>query len=541
MNINRVKVWRVAFVLGLLLVVGGCDESPEQSSPGLLFTTRTPSTISVTSVTATADPASVATPTPSPPPTATPSPTITPSPTPTPVPLPKVCLRQEFARDVENCGAIPYYDISMVVDAGASRVTGHQEVRYTNLEDEPLDYVYLRFFPNTPSYGGTMTVTNFRLNGRFVPPIVMLKRSAWRLSLKPPLAIGQSVTLSMNFAVEVPTTGDVGHALFTYQRGVMSLPTIYPFIPVYDDEGWNVEIAPEYSDDTYSDIAVYQVQVTAPATMTLVTSGACVRQTQKANMVTWECGAAPVRDFVLVLGENFELANRVVDGVVVNSYFYEGHEKGGGQALTVATDALKAFSELFGPYPYAELDVVETPNSLGGMEYPGLVVLADRLYPGGARLEWLVAHEVAHQWWFGVVGSDQIDEPWLDEALTQYSTMLYYEKVYGPERAASILQTEFVQVHQSLVRQGRDMLVGLPASAYGPVLYWQIVYDKGALYFHELRQAVGDDAFFEILQQYYSRHQYRIATPESFLDVVESVTGDRHLGIFEAWIARFPE
>jgi aminopeptidase N len=154
-----------------------------------------------------------------------------------------------------------------------------------------------------------------------------------------------------------------------------------------------------------------------------------------------------------------------------------------------------------------------------------------------AGVEWLAAHEVAHQWWFGVVGNDQIDEPWLDEALTQYSTMLYYEKVYGPERAAGILRGEFIQTHQSLVRRGRDMPAGLAAAAYGPELYWQIVYDKGALYFHELRTTVGDEPFFEILQTYYSRYRYRIATPESFLAVVESVTGDRHQDIFEKWIA----
>jgi aminopeptidase N len=112
---------------------------------------------------------------------------------------------------------------------------------------------------------------------------------------------------------------------------------------------------------------------------------------------------------------------------------------------------------------------------------------------------------VAHQWWFGVVGNNQIDEPWLDEALTQYSTMLYYEKAYGPKRAAGILRGEFIQTHQSLVRRGRDMPAGLSAAAYGPELYWQVVYDKGTLYFHELRTAVGDEAFFEILQTYYSR------------------------------------
>jgi aminopeptidase N len=355
--------------------------------------------------------------------------------------------------------------------------------------------------------------------------------------MTPPLAVGQSITLSMDFEVDVPTTGRAGHALFAYRRGVMALPTVYPLIPVYDDEGWNVEIAPEYGDDIYSDIAAYEVQVTAPSAMTLAASGSCVKERQEAETTTWACEAGPMRNFVMILGENFGLANRVVQDVVVNSYFYRGHERGGGRALEVAAAALAAFTELFGPYPYLELDVVETPNYLGGMEYPGLVVIEDGLYPGVAGVEWLAAHEVAHQWWFGVVGNDQVDEPWLDEALTQYSTMLYYEQVYGPERAAGILRGEFLQTHQSLIRRGRDMPAGLAAAAYGPELYWQVVYDKGALYFHELRQVVGDEPFFEILRTYYSRHRYRIATPESFLDVVESVTGDRHQDVFEKWIA----
>jgi aminopeptidase N len=199
---------------------------------------------------------------------------------------------------------------------------------------------------------------------------------------------------------------------------------------------------------------------------------------------------------------------------------------------------LSVFGELFGPYPYTELDVVETPNQLGGMEYPGLVVIEDGLYPANRGVEWLTAHEVAHQWWFAVVGNDPIRDPWLDEALTQYSTMLYYEFTYGKASAASIVNNVFAQVHQALVREGRDLPVGLPAEAYGPVLYWQVIYDKGALYFHTLRQEVGDEAFFEILQTYYGRYRYRIATPSFFLDVVEDVTGDRHQSIYDAWIGK---
>jgi hypothetical protein len=528
----------LAFVLCLSLLFAACgrpsDDLATVPSPG------PPITPTLTSATSAAGPALVATADPTPADTTStpvPTPTPIPPPTPTPVPLPQVCLQQAYAHDVEDCGEIPRYEIALAVDPAAARVTGSQEIRYTNLEDEPLDDVYLRLFPSTPAYGGEMTVTHLLVDGQVVTPVVELEGTALRLPMIPPLAVGRNIVLSMDFAVDVPTTGQAGHALFAYRRGVMALPTVYPIIPVYDDEGWNVEIAPVHSDDIYSDIAVYQVQITAPSAMTLAASGSCIQQAQGAETTTWTCEAAPMRNFVLILGERFELANRVVNDVVVNSYFYPEHARGGGRALEVAASALEAFTQLFGPYPYAELDVVETPNYLGGMEYPSLVVIEDGLYPGVAGVEWLAAHEVAHQWWFGVVGNDQIDEPWLDEALTQYSTMLYYEKVYGPDRAAGILRGEFVQTHQNLVRSGRDLPAGLPAAAYAPSLYWQVVYDKGALYFHELRQAVGDAAFFEILQTYYSLHRYRIATPESFLAVVESVTGDRHEDVYEAWIA----
>jgi hypothetical protein len=468
--------------------------------------------------------------------TASPAPSSTPAPTPTLVPLPGACLLEPFATDVEDCGAIPVYDIALAVDPAAARVTGHQEIRYTNQENETLSSLYLRLFPNSLTYGGAMTVTNVVLAGQAVTPAVELEGTAMRLPLASPLAVGEALTVAMDFEVDVPTSGRTGHGLFSYRRGVMALPNVYPLIPVYDDEGWNVDQAPVHGDDVYSDVAAYNVQIAAPSSMQLIASGGCTQQASEGTETTWTCEAAPMRDFTLVLGENFQQRNRMVEGVVVNSYFYAGHEAGGEKALQVAVDSLVVFGDLFGPYPYAELDVVETPNYLGGMEYPGLVVVEDNLYPGVVGVEWLTAHEVAHQWWFGLVGSDQVDEPWLDEALTQYSTTLYYERVYGAERAEGIRYAEFEQVHQNLVRRGRDLPVGLAARDYPAELYWQIVYDKGALYFQALRERVGDEAFFEILRTYYRRYQYAIATPESFLAVVESVTGDPQRDLFDEWV-----
>jgi len=513
--------------LGLLI---GCSPAPASLLPSPTTEAGPPSLepqVTAVSIETTSEPPT-STPRPSP------TPTVLPTPTPTPPPLPEVCLRQQFSDDIQACHAAPSYNIELTVDPASARVTGHEQITYTNGEGTPLDSLYLRLFPSTEAYGGAMTVTHLLKDGQPITPSIELEGSALRVPLEPPLRPDQMATLSMDFTVDVPTSGAHGHGLFSYIQGVMALPTVYPLIPVYDDHGWNAEIAPVHGDDVFSDVIIYHVAVTLqdPSDFTLVATGAC----GTPDNGTWTCEAAPMRDFTVILGEKYERSGRDVRGVVVNSYSYKQHTAGGARALDVAVDALEAFTDFFGPYPYTELDVVETPNYLGGMEYSGLAVVEDGLYPGVSTVEWLTAHEVAHQWWMVVVGNDQVNDPWLDEALTQYSTMLYYEAVYGKARANAILNTVFVQTHRALKSAGRDMPADLPADAYPSHLYFDTVYDKGALYFHELRERLGDEVFFDTLQPYYERHRFQIATPQSFLDTVEDVTGDRHLDLYEAWI-----
>lgn len=462
---------------------------------------------------------------------------IEPSPQPTVAPTASVGPTAEVRTEVEvergvGAGA-PRYDIDLAVDPANAHITGQERVRYTNTEDVALGELYLRLFPATPSYGGDMTVGRLLLDGEPVAPALELEGSAVRVPLQPELEPGDVITLEVDFEIGVPTTNEAGYAQFAYVDGVMALPNAYPLIPVYDDEGWNVEIAPGYGDAVYSDVASYHVSVSAPATMTLVASGSCANP----EPGLWDCSAASMRDFTLVLGEEYERVSQVAAGAPVNSYYEPEHEMGGRMTLRIAADAVEVFSSLFGPYPYGELDVVETPTLAGGIEYPGLVVIAQRLYSESDRLEWVVVHEVGHQWWYAVVGNDQVDEPWLDEALVQYSTLLYYEMLYGSETAADILERDFERAHEMLEQTGADMPVGLPVAAYEPRLYGPVVYQKGPLYFQALRERVGDEAFFDILRTYYQRHRYGIATPSSFLTTVKIVTGDPHLDLFEEWIS----
>jgi hypothetical protein len=436
--------------------------------------------------------------------------------------------------------------LDLTVNLPEATVSGREEIRYTNTEDVPLEALYLRLFPNTPSYGGTMAVTDLRVDGSVVEPMERLEGSALHIPLDRPLQPGRRANVTLDFELSLPTDGSPeesrvptgGYRQLGYHEGVVALANAYALVPTYDDEGWNVELAPSYGDAVFSDVAFFDVRVRAPVTMTLTASGTCRSTPSDPETTSWSCVAGPMRDFNAILGEDYQVESREVRGIRVNSVFYKGHDEGGKRALDYASEATRLFDSRIGAYPFAELDVVETPTTAGGVEYPGLVVINSGYYDReDGPMEWVVVHEVLHQWWYSLVGNDQVDEPWLDEALVQYCTLLYFEERYGQDMAASLLESVFRQPYEELEGTGRDRPAGYPVSAYSRRDYGPLVYQKGPLYFHELRQLVGDEAFWGILETYFERNRYSIAGPEDWLAAVETtVSGEGFPNLYEEWI-----
>ena len=431
-----------------------------------------------------------------------------------------------------------HYRLELALDMDGPRLRGHAAILYTNNEGVPLHELYVRLFPNMDAVqGGGTEVERVAVAGQPVAPQFELERTAMRLPLEPPLAPDESLELSVDFTVSVPPGAGGNYGAFAAWQGVIALAHFYPFIPVYDEEGWNVEMAPRFGDIIYADISLYDVTFTAPTEMIVVATGASLPLVVHADgTATWHFVSGPARDFNIVLSQQYGVARQEVGGVTVNSYYLSGDGQGGRAVLDVAAEALRIFSRRFGLYPYGELDVVATYTSAAGIEYPGLIVIAEPLYGGSERMEWVVVHEVAHQWWYNLVGNDQVDEPWLDEALTQYSASLYYEERYGPEVARQVRQVNFWDRWEQARQEGRDRPVAGPVASFAPEDYGAIVYGKGPLFFHHLRELVGDALFDEILRAYFQEHYYRIATAESFLAVAEKLSGQNLNALYQRWI-----
>ena len=446
-------------------------------------------------------------------------------------------MQPAYAGDVDRLADVTRYWIDLKVDLDALTMQGTEQVRYTNHEQEPLSEVVFRLLPNTPGYGATMTVDVVTLNGLMVEPALSLSGSAVTVPLAEALAPGENVELSLTFGGTLPSDSSAGYAQYGYIDGVLALPNAYPLIPVYDDEGWNVELAPTHGDATFTDVALYTVRVTLPEGMNLATSGVIVDGIGNDDgTTTYTAASGPMRDFNLVASEAYKTTSSEVGEVQVTS-FYLGDEASGRRALDYTVEALRIYEERIGPYPFNELDVAATPTEAGGIEYPGLIVVAAGLYSQeGGFFEFATVHEVAHQWWYGLVGNDQLDEPWLDEALTQYTSLLYYEDRYGPDAAQGVLESAFEQPYQRLLEDDEDMPAGLPVAAYPEALYGAVVYGKGPLFFHELRQSVGDEAFDHILRAYFEEHRYGVAYPQDLLEVAERVSGQELDVLYKEWI-----
>ncbi|MBN1221384.1 MAG: M1 family metallopeptidase [Anaerolineae bacterium] len=432
------------------------------------------------------------------------------------------------------------YHLDLKIADNLLQVTGHQEVHYTNRETEPLDDVYFRLFANNA--GGKITVSEVKMNGGAAEPAYEFEDTALRVPLLTPLSPGQSANIQMDFVVEVPQEMAGNYGLFGYFDDVLVLDEFYPTIPVYDDEGWNVETPPPNADLSYNDASFYLARVMAPAGLTVAATGIEIDREVDGDRQVITFAAGPARDFYLAASNNYTVIRDTVGETTINSYAFARQTDHAELALQVALDALRSFNESFGPYPYAEFDVLSTPMLALGIEYPGLVGISLALYDPGAAiagvpapimLEGTVAHEVAHQWFYNVVGNDQVDEPWLDEALAQYATWLYYTDTYGEAAARSYLQSwedRWARVDRA------DIPIGLPAGDYEGKAYGAIVYGRGPLFLKTLAEAMGEASFAEFLRDYYETHKWGIGTAESFKQLAQQHCQCDLTDLFEEWV-----
>ena len=240
-----------------------------------------------------------------------------------------------------------------------------------------------------------------------------------------------------------------------------------------------------------------------------------------------------VRDFALVISNQFEKVSlETKEGLDINFYYthkFSNSEK----ILNIAERTLEYYSKSLGSYPYSELDIVEGALYAPSSEGYSTLILMDSKKLQDASVVLDIAHEIGHQWFYNIIGSNQIKEPWLDEAMVMY---LQKNLFLQEEDIDSMMDKQ----RDSLIKAMEPMRV---VSLYNDLstfssweTYYNIHYLRGQLMIHALKQKMGKEDFDKFLKVYYEKYAFRIVDTEGFIATAEEIYGSPLRDFFSQWM-----
>jgi aminopeptidase N len=209
--------------------------------------------------------------------------------------------------------------------------------------------------------------------------------------------------------------------------------------------------------------------------------------------------AHDVRDFTVTASTNFDTRERRVGDTTIKVWYRPG--TGGAAWLDAAADAFAVLEARLGPYGYPTLDVVQSAGG-SAMESPGLIWIPTGT--GASNLRYLAAHETAHQWFYGIVGSDQVREPFTDEALADFVA----RSILGNRRSS---QCPIRPLDRSIYD-------------YTARCYFEIVYIQGGNLINEAREAMGNDLFWATLRGYVEANRHQLVSTATLLRTLDDAT-----------------
>ena len=340
----------------------------------------------------------------------------------------------------------------------------------------------------------------------------------------------QKLTIELTYEIQL---ANIAHRL-GYTDRTVNLGNFYPILCHVDNGAYTTSPYYNVGDPFVSDVANYNVSLTLSDDYVVASSGSLNEATSQDGMATYTYTAEAVRDFAMTLSKEYKKLTRTVGDVQVNYYYYDDADA--EASLDTACGMLEYLNEHVGAYPYAQYSVAETEFCYGGMEYPCLAMITSR----SNSYQEAVAHETAHQWFYGVVGNDQIANAWMDEGLAEFLTYLYMDATKTTPLARNIMAstrtyTTYVDV---LNHYYTDVDTSFKAvSEYkNDNEYVIFTYIKGSLLFNTLYETAGEAKFWKALSAYYNEAQFTLAQPSQLSACFATAGGQELSNIINAFI-----
>lgn len=445
------------------------------------------------------------------------------------------------------------YTMTLNLDTKNKKLYGNQELEYINTANVPLNEIYLHIYPNAFSkYGGGIDFNSISLNDKNAEfKIEGNDKTLLYIPLLNPVMPGERVDISMVYTINIPKSSKDGFARrFAYGEDTFNLGNFFPIAAVYGKDGWDKHPYDEKGDAFFSETSNFHVFIQAPKKYNIASSGVLENKLKNKNNFMWQIRANSVRDFTFVASCAFEVAEGMVDGTLVKSYAFSKVKA--KYALSIGQASLIIFNKKFGKYPYPTLNIVETDID-GGMEYPNLVMIGKdyyrnlnfndfkpTLYYGmfNGSLKEVIAHEIAHQWWYSLVGNDEFSEAWVDEPMACFSELIYFKNAYGEEAFKTVYdnidayQATNLRYYNSSIKH----VIRRPLNEFTSNEYYSLVYNKGILMFYDLYLTLGEEKFTLFQQTLFDRYKYKVLTGDELITTASEIAGEDMNYFFDMWL-----
>ena len=427
------------------------------------------------------------------------------------------------------------YAMTLSLDMATKRLAGTVDVTLANTSDVPWHQVCFRnwaasvlaLFGAAGQSSGITAATDVATGRALTVTVDPADASIVNIGLLADLAPGSTTKVTLSYYTDIPQ-GNRRLGWQTRPGGALiaDLAIFYPVLAVFRDGAWVAHPFDRGGESFYSECSDYVVSLTLPDDYVVVSTGDETKGKGSGGLATWTLTAGNVRDVAIEVGNGLDVVTKDVGGLPVNAYYDAGSDVSKQQAalsLEAAAMAIPAYTTNYGPYPYDELDIVSSDFFAGGMEYPAIVRIATSsqdFIPDGQTigLMGVVAHEIAHQWFYAVVGDDQYDEAWLDEGFASFAADVDYMTLYTSAAEVKAWFEDPVNTSQPPLILNQS-IAALKES-------YPMVYFRGALLLYDLRAAMGDKAFYDMMREYYATYSFKVATTAGFVAVVNKYAGD---------------
>ncbi len=493
------------------------------------------------------------------------------------------------------------YSIEVSLDDQNHELLGHIEMEYINHSPNELGEIYIHLWPNAYKNAQTaLAKQQLRLGNKFM--FYALEKElgyidqldfkvdgeqiVWdydevhidiaKLTLKTPLGSGQRIVISTPFHVKIPSgkISRLGHIDQSYQ-----ITQWYPKPAVYDNNGWH---AMPYLNmgEFYSEYGSFDVSITLPKNYVVGATGdlqtesevrflnelAEKESNQNGNMSnafpasseemkTIRFTQKRVHDFAWFADKRYMVRKGSVtlpnsgDEVTTWAMFTPENRKKWARAIEYINDAVHYYSLWNGDYPYQQVSAVDgTISAGGGMEYPNVTVIGNAGSDLG--LETVIVHEVGHNWFYGILGSNERNNAWMDEGLNSFNETRYFRTKYQdslhflegmlPKKLAKLMDADrfpyqTIDVYSYLIsaRNDQDQAMQCHSNDFTNTNYGTIVYKKTALAMSYLMQSLGEAAFDQAMQNYYETWKFKHPSPNDLRQSLEQSTGKDLSWFFE--------